>query len=76
MSTDNNHPFTVELEARKTYFWCACGASKNQPFCDGSHKGSDITPVPFKVEDSKLYGLCGCKKSQKVQFCDGTHKTL
>lgn len=76
MSTDNNHPFRVELEAGKTYFWCACGESKNQPFCDGSHKGSDITPVPFKVEDSKLYGLCGCKKSQKVQFCDGTHKTL
>jgi CDGSH iron-sulfur domain-containing protein 3 len=69
-------PYPVEVEAGKTYFWCACGASKNQPFCDGSHKGSTFTPTKFTAEDSKTAYLCGCKHSQNAPFCDGSHKAL
>ncbi|MDP4031252.1 MAG: CDGSH iron-sulfur domain-containing protein [Pseudorhodobacter sp.] len=69
-------PYKVELEAGKSYFWCACGKSANQPFCDGSHKGGPFTPVRFTVEVTKTAFLCGCKHSAKAPFCDGTHKTL
>lgn len=69
-------PYAVELEAGKTYFWCACGQSKNQPFCDGSHKSTAFTPVKFTAETSKTAYLCGCKQSANQPFCDGTHKAL
>ncbi|WP_127901041.1 CDGSH iron-sulfur domain-containing protein [Solirhodobacter olei] len=69
-------PFRVELEAGKTYFWCACGQSKNQPFCDGSHKGTGFTPVKLQAEEGKSAWLCGCKHSANAPFCDGTHKGL
>lgn len=67
-----NEPYEVELEAGK-YWWCACGKSKNQPFCDGSHKDTDITPVEFTVEEIKTVWLCGCRKSGNKPMCDGTH---
>lgn len=67
-------PYPIELEAGKTYFWCACGQSRSQPFCDGSHKGSTFTPTKFTAEISKTAYLCGCKRSAKAPFCDGTHK--
>ena len=69
-------PYPVAVEAGKTYFWCACGQSKNQPFCDGSHKGGPFTPVKFTAEASKTAYLCGCKQSKNAPFCDGTHKAL
>ena len=69
-------PYKVDLEAGKTYFWCACGGSKNQPFCDGSHKGSSFSPIKLSVEENKTAFLCGCKHSANGAFCDGTHKTL
>ena len=69
-------PFKVELEEGKTYFWCSCGKSAKQPFCDGSHKGSDLTPVKFTAEATKTAFLCGCKHSEKQPFCDGAHKAL
>lgn len=69
-------PYPVDLEAEKTYFWCACGQSKNQPFCDGSHKGSSFAPIKFTAEATKTAWLCGCKASAKQPFCDGTHKAL
>jgi len=69
-------PYKVELEADKTYVWCACGRSANQPFCDGSHKGSNFTPVKFTANETKTAFLCGCKHSANAPFCDGTHKTL
>ena len=69
-------PFAVEVEAGKTYWWCACGKSQGQPFCDGSHKGSDITPVEFKAEVSQTVYFCGCKHSHNGALCDGSHKKL
>lgn len=69
-------PYAVELEAGKTYFWCACGQSKNQPFCDGSHKITSFTSVRFVATDTKTAYLCGCKQTASQPFCDGTHKTL
>jgi CDGSH-type Zn-finger protein len=69
-------PFPLDL-APGDYWWCACGRSKNQPFCDGSHKGSAFTPVKFTVPPGtrKLW-LCGCKRSGNKPFCDGTHNKL
>lgn len=69
-------PFAVDVEAGKTYFWCSCGQSKNQPFCDGSHKGSSFNPVKFTAETSKTAWLCGCKQTASAPFCDGSHKAL
>lgn len=69
-------PYKVDLEAGKTYFWCACGQSKNQPFCDGSHKGGPFTPKAVKLEEAKTVYLCGCKQTKNSPFCDGTHKSL
>jgi len=61
---------------RISTIWCACGRSKTQPFCDGSHKGTGLTPVQFKAEESKTVWLCGCKQTKGRPMCDGTHKSL
>ncbi len=71
--SSQNEPYEVELETG-TYWWCACGRSKTQPFCDGSHKETDITPVEFTIEEKKTVWLCGCRKSGSKPMCDGTHK--
>ena len=67
-------PYAVEVEAGKSYSWCACGESKSQPLCDGSHKGTDFTPVRYKAEESKKVFFCGCKKTASQPICDGSHK--
>lgn len=69
-------PFPVEVEAGKTYFWCACGRSANQPFCDGSHKVTTIRPLKFTAGEAGRVFFCGCKHSGNKPLCDGTHKTL
>jgi CDGSH-type Zn-finger protein len=69
-------PFVVDVEAGKNYYWCACGKSKTQPFCDGSHQGSGFTPLEYKAEKSESVYFCGCKHSAKGALCDGTHKKL
>lgn len=66
----------VEVEAGKTYYWCACGLSAKQPFCDGSHKGTDISPVAYKAEATGKAFFCGCKHTKKEPLCDGSHKEL
>lgn len=58
------------------YWWCACGQSKKQPFCDGSHKGTEFTPKKFSVTQAETKRLCGCKHSKNAPFCDGSHKSL
>ncbi len=68
-------PAALTLE-KGTYFWCACGRSKNQPFCDGSHRGTGIVTVQLKLEEKKEVFLCRCKHSANKPFCDGTHRTL
>uniref|UniRef100_A0A023FGR2 Iron-binding zinc finger CDGSH type domain-containing protein n=1 Tax=Amblyomma cajennense TaxID=34607 RepID=A0A023FGR2_AMBCJ len=69
------YPTFVKLEADKTYSWCACGLSKKQPFCDGSHKGKEplIGPVKFTVNETKKYLICRCKQTNNRPFCDLTH---
>ncbi len=68
-------PYPTELEPGD-YFWCACGRSKRQPFCDGSHKDTGISPVAFTVTEKKTFYMCGCKQSADAPFCDGAHNKL
>ena len=68
--------FYYELKAGKRYLWCSCGRSKTQPFCDGSHKGTEFTPKQFKVEAKGQYWLCACKHSANPPYCDGAHELL
>ena len=67
-------PFAFEVEAGTNYFWCACGQSKNQPFCDGSHKGTEFTPVKYAAAESKKVFFCGCKQTGAQPLCDGSHQ--
>ena len=72
----NTMPYPTEVEKGKTYHWCACGKSSKQPFCDGSHKGTDITPITYTAPKDKIVFFCGCKQSTKAPICDGTHSDL
>ncbi len=69
-------PIAIEVEEGKSYFWCSCGKSQNQPFCDGSHKGTDFTPVKWTAEKSETKYFCTCKQTGNAPFCDGSHKAL
>ena len=69
-------PAGVELDAEKAYFWCTCGKSAKQPFCDGAHKGTDFMPVRFKPEESGEAWLCQCKQTSNGPYCDGAHNDL
>ena len=69
-------PVEVELEIGKTYYWCKCGLSNNQPYCDGSHSETEFNPIDFTVEKAKTAYLCRCKQTTKPPYCDGTHKNL
>ncbi|MFK5970116.1 MAG: CDGSH iron-sulfur domain-containing protein [Candidatus Marithrix sp.] len=71
-----NKPIEIELDADKTYYWCSCGKSKKQPFCDGSHAGTDFKPVEFSPDKTGSVWLCQCKHSKRPPFCDGSHKDL
>lgn len=69
-------PVMVDMEAGKTYAWCACGHSSNQPWCDGSHKGKGITPVVFKSDENKKAAMCMCKQTGTPPYCDGSHNNI
>jgi CDGSH-type Zn-finger protein len=67
--------YKLEMETG-TYAWCACGSSKSQPFCDGSHKGTEFQPLVVKIAEKKLVSWCGCKHAKTKPFCDHTHRQL
>lgn len=67
-------PYGVDVESGKNYYWCSCGLSKNQPFCDGSHKGSGFSPVKYQADKTGKVYFCGCKQTKSVPLCDGSHK--
>ena len=69
-------PFPVEVEAGKDYWWCACGKSAKQPFCDGSHKGGSFSPMKYTAEKTGDAWFCACKGTGKAPLCDGSHKAL
>lgn len=69
-------PYAVDVEEGKTYFWCTCGLSAKQPFCDGAHKGSGFKCVPWVADASKTVYFCGCKATKDTPFCDGSHANL
>jgi len=69
-------PIAVDVEEGKSYFWCSCGQSKNQPFCDGSHKDTDFSPVKWTAEASETKYFCTCKQTKGQPFCDGSHQKL
>ncbi len=69
-------PYAVEVVAGQSYYWCACGQSKKQPFCDGSHQGGSFTPTKFEASESKTVYFCGCKQSKNGVLCDGSHNAL
>jgi CDGSH iron-sulfur domain-containing protein 3 len=70
------NPYPVTVEAGRKYFWCACGRSASQPFCDGAHKGTGIAPIPFAAEKAEELWFCGCKATKTAPFCDGAHNSL
>lgn len=70
----DNKPIAVLLNKDDYYYFCTCGRSNNQPFCDGSHKDTSLKPLKFQAESDKKVYLCACKHSSKLPFCDGTHK--
>ena len=69
-------PIGADVEEGKSYFWCACGRSANQPFCDGSHKGTDFTPVKYDADKTGKVFFCCCKHTGAQPVCDGSHKDL
>ena len=69
-------PYGVNLEAGKDYYWCACGRSAKQPFCDGAHKAVGMAPMKFTPTETKQYWMCGCKATKNKPVCDGSHKSI
>ncbi len=68
-------PYVLEVEPGR-YFWCSCGESQNQPYCDGSHKGTEFRPVMLEVEERRHVAFCGCKHTDGSPMCDGSHSRL
>lgn len=66
-------PYATDVESGKSYYWCACGESKRQPYCDGSHKGTEFAPIKYDAAESKKVFFCGCKQTASQPMCDGSH---
>lgn len=74
--TSQKAPIPLEVKQGQTYYWCACGRSSKQPFCDGSHKGTSFQPLAFTAEKDQPVYLCACKQTKQPPYCDGTHTAL
>ena len=71
----SDSPYIEDVEEGKNYFWCSCGNSRRQPFCDGSHSGTDFSPIIYKATETKRIFFCGCKQTKNGPICDGSHST-
>jgi CDGSH-type Zn-finger protein len=69
-------PMSADVEEGKSYYWCACGKSAAQPFCDGSHKGSDFVPKEYKADATRTVFFCACKHTDNAPLCDGSHSRI
>jgi CDGSH iron-sulfur domain-containing protein 3 len=69
-------PIAGPVEAGKDYWWCACGRSSKQPFCDGSHAGTSFTPLKWTATENRRYAFCACKRTGTPPLCDGTHSSI
>lgn len=69
-----NHPYRIEVKAGEKKAFCRCGKTKNPPYCDGSHKGTDVEPYRVTFDQDKKVAICGCGKSAKMPYCDGSHR--
>jgi CDGSH-type Zn-finger protein len=69
-------PYGVDVVPGTEYWWCRCGRSKTQPFCDGAHKGTGLAPLMYTADEAKTVWFCGCKTTKDQPFCDGSHSKL
>ena len=75
-ATPQTNPYKIIVKKDKIYFWCACGLSKKQPFCDGTHKGGNFKSVKYLAKSDKEIWFCGCKRTKHQPFCDGSHSKI
>ena len=71
-----NSPIGVNVVEGKSYYWCTCGKSSKQPFCDGSHSGSEFKPKIYKADQTKKVFFCACKQTVDPPLCDGSHNKI
>ncbi|MDP9064410.1 MAG: CDGSH iron-sulfur domain-containing protein [Pseudomonadota bacterium] len=69
-------PIAIDVEAGQTYWWCRCGRSRQQPWCDGTHKGGDVFPLKYVATETGRIWFCTCKQTSTPPLCDGTHRSM